>query len=353
MSDHVDWDQIPEQAGEPDFDNLLAVLKREVPKRPTLFEFILNDRLYDRLVESEPQGYDENVTRGIRVVRAFARAGYDYALGSVPGFRFHAEDAAQNGIRTRSLNEGGVIGGWESFRAYEWPDPEMADYGILDRLAPMVPQSMKLLCCGPYGVLENAIRLVGYEPLCYMLTDDEKLASAIFEEIGTRLVRYYELCVRSPTIGACIAADDWGFKTQTLLSPAQMRRYVFPWHKRIVQTAHGAGLPAILHSCGNLESVFEDIVEDMGYDARHSFEDTIQPVEEAYEAYHHRIAILGGIDVDFVCRSTPEQVYERSKAMLERTASRGGYALGTGNSVPPYVPDENYLAMTRAVLETR
>jgi uroporphyrinogen decarboxylase len=38
--------------------------------------------------------------------------------------------------------------------------------------------------------------------------------------------------------------------------------------------------------------------------------------------------------------------------MIERTAARGGYALGTGNSIPDYVPIENYLAMIRAVQET-
>ena len=73
------------------------------------------------------------------------------------------------------------------------------------------------------------------------------------------------------------------------------------------------------------------------------------PVEEAYEQYHDRIAILGGIDVDFVCRSTPEEVYARSRAMLERSASRGGYALGTGNSVPEYIPYENFIAMIDCV----
>jgi uroporphyrinogen decarboxylase len=93
------------------------------------------------------------------------------------------------------------------------------------------------------------------------------------------------------------------------------------------------------------------VIDDMGYDARHSYEDNILPVEEAYERYHNRIAILGGIDVDFVCRSNPDAVYARSKAMLERSARRGAYALGTGNSVPDYVPDEGYFAMIRAALE--
>jgi len=63
--------------------------------------------------------------------------------------------------------------------------------------------------------------------------------------------------------------------------------------------------------------------------------------------------VLGGIDLDFVCRATPEAVYARSRAMLERAAARGGYALGTGNSVPDYVPDPNYFAMIRAALDQR
>ena len=72
------------------------------------------------------------------------------------------------------------------------------------------------------------------------------------------------------------------------------------------------------------------------------------PVEEAYEKYHDRIAILGGIDVNFICQETPEVIYRRSREMLERTADRGGYALGSGNCIPAYVPFDNYMAMVRA-----
>ncbi|MFW5982426.1 MAG: uroporphyrinogen-III decarboxylase-like protein, partial [Candidatus Brocadiia bacterium] len=65
------------------------------------------------------------------------------------------------------------------------------------------------------------------------------------------------------------------------------------------------------------------------------------------------IAVLGGIDVDYVCRKQPGEIYERSRAMLERASDRGGYAPGTGNSVPDYVPDEHYFAMITAALEAR
>ena len=48
--------------------------------------------------------------------------------------------------------------------------------------------------------------------------------------------------------------------------------------------------------------------------------------------------------------SSPDAIAERSRAMLA-LASAGGYALGTGNSVPEYIADEKYLAMTRVALE--
>jgi uroporphyrinogen decarboxylase len=131
-----------------------------------------------------------------------------------------------------------------------------------------------------------------------------------------------------------------------------MRQYVFPWHKQIVSAIHAAGKPAILHSCGHFERILDDLA-DMDYDGRHSYEDVILPVEQAYERYHDKFAILGGIDIDFICRASPEQVYERARKLLQQTATHGGYALGTGNSVPDYVPDENYFAMIRAVLELR
>lgn len=346
------WWRGPVQA-EPDFENLLRVLRREKPDRPTLFELFHNGRLW-RLVAPEAADWPEQRPYGQQalVVRAYRNMGYDYATIGVPGFSFPAGEARTEA--TKSLNDGVVITGRAGYEAYEWLDPdETFDPACLDALAEELPEGMKLAVSGPMGVLENVINLVGYDNLCFLLADDPDLVGEIFDAVGSRLVRYYQLCLPHPTVGAIIGNDDWGFKTQTMLSPADMRRYVFGWHKRIVEVAHAAGRPAILHSCGDLSAIMDDVIDDIGYDAKHSYEDTIQPVEEAYETYHDRIAVLGGIDVDFVVRSTPEEVYERSKAMLERAADRGAYALGTGNSVPEYVPDENFLALISAAIETR
>lgn len=343
----LDWTHLPQP--KPDFANLLAVLRRDVPARPTLFEFFLNDRLYERLAPraSLPAG-PYRLER--QELQAYYRAGYDYVTVRVPNFDFPT--GRDFSARTISLSGGGMIVDWPSYEAYPWPDVEAADYAILDALAADLPDGMKLIPSGPGGVLENIVEIVGFEKLCLLLADVPDLVERVFAAVGESLVRYYEIVAAHPAVGACIDNDDWGFKTQTLLSPRQMRRYVFPWHKRIVEVCHRAGKPVILHSCGHFERILDDMA-DIGIDARHSYEDTIMPVEEAYERYRDRFAILGGLDVDFVCRSSPEDVYGRARAMLERTADRGGYALGTGNSVPDYLPDENYFAMIRAALELR
>jgi uroporphyrinogen decarboxylase len=64
--------------------------------------------------------------------------------------------------------------------------------------------------------------------------------------------------------------------------------------------------------------------------------------------------LLGGIDVDVLCRRTPAEitgeVYEKGRRFR---AAAQGYALGSGNSIPDYVPLEGYLAMIEAARRIR
>ncbi len=335
----------------PCFANLLAVLEREVPARSTLFEMFMNAPLYEELAAMEFVSPQDDVSELRLLIHAFKNGGYDYATVRSSDFLFPRGEAGMK--TTRSLNEGSVIHDRKSFEEYPWPNPDDFDSSRLERIAPDLPDGMKLAVMGPGGVLENVIDLVGYEALCFMLVDDPKLVRDIFAEVGKRIDRYYEIAATYDTVGVLISNDDWGFNSQTMLAPEDMRRLVFPWHEEIVSTIHRAGKPAILHSCGNLSAVMDDLIDGIGYDGKHSYEDKIKPVEEAYEEWGHRIAILGGIDLDFLCRETPENIKKRSTALLERTASRGGYALGSGNSIPEYVPVENYRAMISVVQEHR
>lgn len=337
----------------PDFNNFLKVLEKQRPERPTLFEFFLNERTYGRLsgIETASGPLNDPIKWCRAAIKAYTNAGYDYTTVKGADFVFPSDRQQNEHAKTVSLNSGSMIYDEESFKRYTWPDPDKYDYSRLVSLASELPEGMKFVVWGSGGgILEIVIMLLGYDTLCYLLVDNPGLVAEVFDAVGSRLVRYYEICGKYESVGAMISNDDWGFNTQTMLSLTDMRKYVFPWHKKIVKTIHESGKPAILHSCGQLENVMDDIIYDMGYDAKHSFQDTILPVEEVYERWGGKIAILGGIDLDFLCRSTPEVIYERSKRMLDKTMGKGSYALGSGNSIPYYVPDENYLAMISAII---
>lgn len=158
----------------------------------------------------------------------------------------------------------------------------------------------------------------------------------------------YRHAMAKSSVAGLVVGDDWGFNTQTMLPVDIYRKYLFPWHKKIVALAHETGRPAILHSCGRYDMVIEDIIETMGYDARHSYEDNIVPVEQAYEQLYPRIAVLGGMDVNFLATASLAEITGRARGLLLQTMARGGYALGSGNSIPAYIPVPNYYAMLKA-----
>ncbi|MFC2124417.1 uroporphyrinogen decarboxylase family protein [Bacteroidota bacterium] len=337
----------------PDFNNFLKVFSFQPLEKPVLFEFFLNEDLYSYLAGKDIKAAEDNLEKLKIIIQAFYKADYDYA--TVPStytdtLWFHKDEVNQ--IESKSLNEGFVISDREGFEKYDWPDPEDGYYDIYNDLDIFLPAGMKLIASGPGGVLENVIELVGFERLCFMIYEDEDLAKDIFDAVGSRLLKFYKLVSSYDPVGALIVNDDWGFKSQTMLSTDMMRKFVFPWHKKMTEAIHSAGKPAILHSCGNLMEVMEDVIEDMKFDGKHSFEDIITPVEEAYNLWGDRIALMGGIDMDFLARSTPEKIRERAEKLLELTKNKGGYALGSGNSIPDYIPWDNYFSMISVVNKT-
>jgi len=334
----------------PDFNELLLVLNKQKPSRPVLFELFMNPFVYETLA-GHKQEDDTEEARCRLMIDAFHAGGYDYTTVPASDFSFPTE--GRHTEKTASLNDGCVITDEKSFEAYKWLDPEVFDYSRLDKLGAYMPEGMKLMTLGPCGVLENAIALVGYENLCYMLIDEPELVGRIFDEVGSRLLKYYQICAEHDAVGVLMVNDDWGFKTQTFLSPADMRRYVFPWHTKIVEAAHKHGKPAILHSCGYAGEIMEDIIESIKFNGKHSYEDIIMTVEDSYKKWGSEIGILGGMDVDFLIQSSPEVIRKRSVEMLELADEHGSYALGSGNSIPEYIPFNNYRAMTEAALTMR
>lgn len=335
---------------EPDIDKFLGVLTGEKKSdRVHLFELFMDFSYYEYFA-----GYPLTGETEFDVLKftadGFYNAGYDYA--TVIGCRFGYKTKEHASKKSYSANEGGIIKDWDSFNAYEWPDVKNADYSGLAEIESYLPKGFKLgVMSGAGGLLEIVTALIGYEDLCIMSFENPELLQAVFDRVGQDLVDYYTKCAKYDSVAFLISNDDWGFNTQTFLSVDEMRKYVFPWHKKMVEVAHNNNKPMALHSCGFMNDVFDDIIDDMKYDAKHSYEDNILSVEDSYKRYSDRITILGGLDLNFLITSTNEELEQRCKDIIKLTREKGKYMLGSGNSLADYVPIEKIIIMLKAALE--
>ena len=349
----------------PDFTRLRKVLLRQgEPDRLPLIE-LFADREIMEAVLGRKIPYAAAGDRAGReheweeILRFWHQTGYDYITVSagihLPRRHVTTADTADlsKGQRSWDDENTGIIMTWEDFEKYPWPKPEEIDYSMIEYVGKHLPDGMQMIYLGPGGQFENISWLMGEVPMSLALHDDPTLVQAMADKIGGLLANVFGAVAEMPNIGALWLGDDMGFKTSTLMSPRHLRQYVFPHQKRLAEIAHAHNLPFLLHSCGNLERIMDDLIDDVGIDAKHSYEDVIMPVSEVKQRWGRRIAILGGIDVDFLCRANVEQVRAHTRQVIEACAPGGGYALGTGNSVANYIPVENYLAMVAEGLNYR
>jgi len=343
----------------PDFEALLANLRRQgTPKRVHYLELFLDDEVKTAIADRYGIGSDIAAHDPHRQVRFEIELqqflGYDYVTGGVGNVAFPrdllpAEDTTQlegqrRDQRSWTDEHTGPIKGWREFEEYPWPDPADADTSGLEWLSANLPDDM-CITAGCHSVFEQVTWLMGYESLCYQIHDDPELVDAMFARIGAILHEVAKVLVQFERVEFLLGGDDMGFKTATMVGAHTLIEKSFPWHRKNAQLAHEHGKLYLLHACGNLSEVMESLIEYVGIDARHSFEDEIEPVTLAMQRYGDRIALLGGIDVDYLCRASEAQIRQRVRDTLDACQPGGGYCLGSGNSVTNYIPVDNYLAM--------
>ena len=131
-----------------------------------------------------------------------------------------------------------------------------------------------------------------------------------------------------------------------------IRRHIIPQYRRVIDRIKRYR-PFLWHSCGNIFSIMDEVLA-LGINAKHSNEDVIAPYEKWIDLYGDRIGLFGGIDVDILCQPSSEEIFSEvlRRGSIYRNRANG-YALGSGNSIPDYVPVGGYLAMIRAAREIR
>jgi uroporphyrinogen decarboxylase len=345
-------------AFEPDYRHLLAAVNNHRPVRLPVYEHIISPAVMEQILDisfASLWGGDHADLREFftHYCRFFQEMTYDTVSFEVCITSILPESGAILGGRP------GPIQSRRDFEAFPWDDLAARYWRLagrqFDMLAECMPPGMRAVGGVGNGAFEISEDLVGFEHLAYLMADDPDLVRDLYLKIGDLMVEIWTTFLDRYTdvFAVCRFGDDLGFKTSTLISPASIRRHIFPQYRRVVDLIHRRGRPFLWHSCGNIFGVMEEAIA-LGIDAKHSNEDVIAPFDQWISLYGDRIGLLGGIDVDLLCLKPPAEVFEQVIQLGRRfRGSAAGYALGSGNSIPDYVPVEGYLAMVEAAQRIR
>lgn len=198
-----------------------------------------------------------------------------------------------------------------------------------------------------WGIFEPVWQSFGFLTFSKLLANRKKIKK-IFDDRGKFALELVKLFIEWGEDGAILIYDDYGFKSGLLMNPKNYRELVFPWLKEIKKVASKNGVKIILHSCGDIYPLFEDIV-NMGIDAIHPIEPTTgnpsYNIFKLYEKYGDLITFIGNVSPQDLADKDPSYIEDYTKNLIKNLAPEGGYILSSGHSINPAVKLENFLSM--------
>jgi len=343
----------------PDYQNIINAAQNKKSARIPLYEHIISGKIMETLqgkqfVDLYNGDYRDKVEFFRNYCGFFKDSGYDtvsYECCAGP---------AMPGSGALGGHIEGAIKNRADFDRYPWdsiPDFYFDKYReYFTALQEAMPQRMKGIGGVGHGVFECVQDITGFQELCYIRADDDELYKALFSKIGDVLVQIWQRFLKEfgGLFCVCRFGDDLGYKSSTLLSADDIRELIIPQYRRIVDMIHAEGKPFLLHSCGCIFNVMDDIISGAGIDAKHSNEDVISPYSKWIDDYGDRIGNFGGIDTDVLCDSSSADIVDYTTEIYRLCEKKGkGVAIGSGNSIPDYVNPARYSLMLETVRKLR
>ena len=151
--------------------------------------------------------------------------------------------------------------------------------------------------------------------------------------------------------------DDLGMDTGMFMSREKYQELFKPYHKQLNEYVHKhSNMKTFLHSCGSIYPIMGDLI-DAGYDVINPVQTTAYQMDPATlkREFGNDITFWGGgcNTRSILNRSTPEEVYDYTRRMIDIFAPGGGFVFNQEHNIMPDVPGVNILAMYKAVNDSR
>jgi len=329
------------------YERMMTTLKLKEPDRVPIAEFVIDKKIYSKLMPEAKDQSDFEVMYGLDAlgVRAFYKNTWEAESG--------LEYIDEWGIRYQRNGEvvahpiKGPIETIEDVRNYVVPafTPER-----LERLPELVKKykGEKAILFHMRAGFLWAAALVGLDTLLMNFLAEPEFVNELLDKILEEQIKLARNAVRAGA-DVIIETDDYAFNNGPLFSPQVFREFLYPRLKKFVDAVHEEGGLIIKHTDGNIMKILDQIV-DAGVDGIHSIDPLAgMDIGVVKSMYGHKISLWGNIDCsNLLTFGSTEDVDAAVKKCIKDAAPGGGFVLVSSNSIQSSVKPENYEAMIKA-----
>jgi uroporphyrinogen decarboxylase len=232
------------------------------------------------------------------------------------------------------------------------PEPSLAGYVFPDPLDPRffedIPERIarygerfRVFQIG-FSLYERAWTLRGMQNLLMDFYDHPDFVHSLLNTIADYNLAQVQEALKYD-IDAVYFGDDWGQQRGLQMGPKLWHTFIYPVLKRMYAQVRAAGKYVFIHSCGDVDEVFDALVE-IGLNCFNPFQPEVMDVQALMQRYRGRLTFHGGLSTQ---RTLPfgsvEAVRAETNRLLKMGAG-GGYIFAPAHDVEGDVPLENMLA---------